>query len=277
MRRVIVDVATGDNYRKGQARLARILRDRGEEVVLFDELSHPDQGDNTPVRQMPADWPKHHEVPYAFKACALKWVADRGADVVLWMDSAVLPIRSLEPLWQRIEHDGYWFAQNSCTNYEQTADSAYPALFPGRFHGPDTYAVDLAGARELNRQIPHVIACTFGLNLRSDVGATFLREYYRLATETHAFLGPWINLNNSRSQHPARMAPCGPPDVLGHRHDQTAASVIAWKLGMKLTPGHRDHNGDYLVYPEWFQDCQVPRGALMVHDGGMQKQPEDYL
>ena len=38
-------------------------------------------------------------------------------------------------------------------------------------------------------------------------------------------------------RHEKRMAPCGIPgplDVLGHRHDQTALSVIAWRLGCVL-------------------------------------------
>lgn len=80
------------------------------------------------------------------------------------------------------------------------------------------------------------MATTFGLNLRHPLGDAFLEEYVRLA-KTNAFCGPWTNTNNPEwekwRQDPSRMGPCGPPDVLGHRHDQTAASMLVWKLGMK--------------------------------------------
>jgi hypothetical protein len=277
MRRAVVNVATGPHYRKGQARLARILDfdsdvlDIGTDLLLWDDLPHADGGDNTPVYQIPPEWPSHSAKPYAFKAYALQAAANRGYDLLLWMDAAVKPVQSLEPLWERIERDGYWFAENAWNNYEWTADSAYPALFPDWFG--DNVSLGMEAARRVNRTVPHVIACCFGLNLRSEIGATFLSEYYRLASETNAFMGPWSNRNytgNVLRQSAARTAPCGPPDVIGHRHDQTAASVIAWRLGMQLTPGHRAKDGDVLAYPCWFDGGKVPSNVMLVHDGSME-------
>jgi hypothetical protein len=169
-------------------------------------------------------------VPYAFKAYALEDLRKEGADLVIWADACIVPIRSMEPLWEKIERDGYWFMRNGYTNYEWTADSAYPDLFPELVRG--------SLAREVNKTIPHVVATSFGLNLQSEIGKAFLDEYYRLASTTRALCGPWQNSNapNVAGRNTDRWsAPCGPPDVSGHRHDQTAASVIAWRLGMKLT------------------------------------------
>jgi hypothetical protein len=163
-------------------------------------------------------WPSHQEKPYAFKAYALKTVDYSLAfDTLLWADSCILPVADMEPLWQKIETDGYWIARNGWNNYQWTADSAYPDLF---FDWDEPYA------RQLNREIPHVVATSFGISLKHAIGREFLAEYYRLASDTNAFCGPWTNTPNT---------PCGPPDVIGHRHDQTAASVIAWRLGMRLT------------------------------------------
>ena len=133
----------------------------------------------------------------------------------------------MEPLWEKIEREGYWLAINGWTNYEWTADSAYPDLFPG---------MKLEQARELNKKFTQIVATCFGLNLKHPTGATFLRQYYQLA-QTKAFCGPWGNTASEQGPkyHPSMMGECGPPDVLGHRHDQTAASVIAWRIGCHLT------------------------------------------
>jgi hypothetical protein len=223
MKHAVVNVATTDHFRVGQKRLAYRLEMMGEP---FEYWTWEASG-----------WPLHSDIPYGFKAHALKAVADKGIDLLLWADSCILPIRSLEPLWERIEKDGYWFARNGFSNYEWTADSAYPDLFHDVSCEAAHFWID--GMRAINRTIPHVVATAFGLNVKHPLGKAFLNEYFRLASETRAFCGPWINTNHA-SAHPRRSerwryGACGPPDVKGHRHDQSAASVIAWRLGMKLT------------------------------------------
>lgn len=217
MRRAICCVATTPRYQKGMKRLANAVI---EEVFAKRDIWRA-------WNVEPEGCPTHAQIPYAFKAYALKDVA-HDADLLLWADASILPIRSLEPLWERIERDGYWFANNGWRNDQWTADSAYPDLFPD-----DTYDV----ARAVNSHIPHVVATSFGLNVKSEIGREFLNEYYRLASTTKAFCGPWWNSNGEREDYRkfAGAAPCGPPSCLGHRHDQCAASVIAWRLGMKLT------------------------------------------
>lgn len=233
MKRVICNVADGQ-YAKGQQRLLK----------AFDPAIVAGMGSGDSVKivtwcnSLPMYSPKHSEVPYAFKAWAVKAADDvHEADSILWCDACIVPgARPLADLWERIETEGYWISNNGFTNYEWTADSAYPDLFP-------EYCLAVSEAREredalnetreVNRRIPHVVATTFGLSMRHPIGRNFLAEYLRLA-QTNAFKGPWINLTNGVSNDP-RCQPCGPADVRGHRHDQTAASVIAWRLGMKLT------------------------------------------
>lgn len=227
MKRAIVNVATTPYYQRGQARLAGMAQHIGiAELVMLKETPGP----------------RHSDVPYAFKAYGLMQAVDAGAEVVLWCDSCILPVRSLAPLWERIERDGYWFSKAGWSNYEWTADSAYPDLFPALYDTSKSSEVmspdeSLRQARVFNRQIDHVAATAFGLNIEHALGRRFFNEYYRLASETGAFRGRWwnrahpdnININRSDAMT------CGPPDVRGHRHDQTAASVIAWRLGFKLT------------------------------------------
>jgi hypothetical protein len=219
MNRCVLNVATG-SYVCGQERLIKALS------PISEVTRH------TWANCLPEGSPSHTERPYAFKAYALAHAADAGATTLLWADACILPIRSMEPLWERIEREGYWIARNGWTNYEWTADSAYPDLFPT--HSPQD-------ARRVNRTIPHVVATAFGLSLKTPIGRNLFAEYYRLASHTKAFCGPWINANyqekpgDMRPLMGDRCQPCGSSDVRGHRHDQTALSVIAWRLGCKLT------------------------------------------
>lgn len=196
MKGFVVNVATGDHYIKGQKRLTQALGS-GASMLAWTNI-------------LPAGSPPHREVPYAFKAFALQDAAERGNSLLLWADASILPIGSLGPLFDRIYENGYWISRNGWMNSEWTADSAY---------------ADLEVSREINACIPHVVGTAFGVNALHEKGRALLSEYVRLA-KTRAFCGPWRN---------AQETPCGPAGVLGHRHDQTALSVIAWRLGLELT------------------------------------------
>jgi len=186
--RAIVSVATGQ-YVTGLDRLLNAFA--GEKIISWR---------NT----LPTYSPAHSEIPYAFKAWALKAAhCSHGADVVLWCDACIMPgARPLSELWAMIERNGYWFSRNGYSNDTWTCKEAYPLL---------------GITEEENKNVEHVVATTFGLDLRSAIGRAFLDEYLRLA-QNRSFCGPWI----------------GGVGVQ-HRHDQTAASVIAHRLGMKLT------------------------------------------
>jgi hypothetical protein len=194
MRRLVVNVATGA-YVAGQRRLKLALSDPS--MCWAD--------------QMPPGALTHKRMPYSFKAFAVEAGRLAGADLVLWADACILPIRSMEPLWDLIESKGYWFSRNyGFKNGQWCSDAALPLL---------------GITREEAFQQDHVVATTFGLNLRSEIGATFAAEYLRLA-QNGSFRGPWTNKDGEASADPR---------VTGHRHDQTAASVIAARLGMVLT------------------------------------------
>jgi hypothetical protein len=194
MNRLVLNVATGA-YVAGQQRLKRALSDPS--MCWAD--------------QMPPGSPTHKRTPYAFKAFAVEAAARQtGAKLILWADACILPIRSMEPLWDLIEKQGYWFSRNGFPNGQWCSDASLPLLGITR--------------EEAFRQ-EHVVATTFGLNLASEVGATFASEYLRLA-QNGSFRGPWKNENGEASADPR---------VTGHRHDQSAASVIAARLGMVLT------------------------------------------
>ena len=225
MRRALVTVATEPWH---------ILQDR--QIQWFKEVDP--HCTIKSWRSIPPGWPSHTDKPYAFKSKALL-EASRTCDVLLWCDSAVVPVRDLAPLWERIEHDGYWVMNNGWKNYEWTADSAYTELFQG---------LSLDAARQLNKTIPHVCAAAFGISMNRLVGRELLDEYCRLS-DTQAICGPWKNTPET---------PCGPADVLGHRHDQTILSVVAHKLHLRLTN-----------CPDLFAYAPGTDASILVSDGGM--------
>jgi hypothetical protein len=179
--------------------------------------------------RFPAGSPAHEQKPYAFKVYAIaEAIRECDPDLILWIDASVVPVKSLARLWEKIRRDGYWLAINGWTNYEWTADDAYPDLFP---------ECSLAEAREKNKTFPQMVGTAFGLNMRSEIGQKFFHELFRLASETNSFCGPWGNTASPAGPKycAEMMGLCGPADVLGHRHDQTAMSVLAWRMEMKLT------------------------------------------
>jgi hypothetical protein len=188
MSRAIVSVATG-RYIPGLDRLTEWCAANGEDYITWRD-------------QLPAGSPKHEDVQYAFKAYALRSAQAKGFKALLWCDACILPIKPLEPLWRKIEEDGYWMSDNGYVNTQWTCEAAYPLL---------------GVTKEENDQIHHIVATTFGISMDHPIGREFLSEYYRLANNG-SFCGPWV----------------GGVGVQ-HRHDQTAASVIAHRLGMKLT------------------------------------------
>ena len=193
VKKVVVNVATGA-YVIGQRRLRRWCTDP---VMYWADC-------------MPPGALTHKRMPYGFKAWAIEAARLAGADLVLWADASISPMRPMDPLWDLIERQGYWFSRNGYTNGEWCCDAALPLLGITR--------------EEAFRQ-EHVTAGSFGLDLRSEIGRTFASEYLRLA-QNGSFRGPWTNKDGEASADPR---------VSGHRHDQTAASVLVHRLGMALT------------------------------------------
>lgn len=185
--RGVVSVGTG----KYRANLDRLRLAAGDGRYFFD---------------LPTGCP---DIPYAFKPYAIMQARERGYDTILWCDSSVAPIRSLDPLWTLIEQQGYWFSDNWNWNCGQwTSDEALTLL---------------GITREEAFTIPHLCATAFGLDFKHRFGREFFSQWLKLLP---AFKGPWTNENGEASSDKR---------VLGHRHDQTALSVIVHRMGLNVS------------------------------------------
>lgn len=222
-KRCTICVANGHWYPRGAARQKESLIANG----------FPDADIRQWVNEYPPGCPTHQDVPYAFKPYAFQNAyAVLAYTTVLWMDASCYAIGSLDPVFEQIERDGYLLFANDATVGEWCADSALPAL---------------RLTRDEAMEIPEISACVMGLDFRHQVAREFFDKWMKLANDGITFKGSHTNKNGECSADPR---------VKGHRHDQTAASVLAYRLGMKHT-----HMPMHLSYK--FTGCNSPDTRIL--------------
>jgi len=199
MKICLVNFANGqERYIKGQARLKRTFLEHG---YKGDFAFYTDESQ--------LGCPMHKKMPYAFKAYALMEQFKKGYDILIWADSLITLERPFQSVLKRIKKNGYILPLNGWTTGQWCSDSALKTL-------------DITREEAFN--IPHLMACLMAWDCSVERNRIFLESYLARAKDG-TFQGDWKN-NNKQVSTDAR--------VLGHRHDQTAASVIAFKLGMKF-------------------------------------------
>lgn len=152
--------------------------------------------------------PPHKEVPYAFKSYAFQEAIKKGYEYILWADSPIKVIGDLNKAFDRLKEYGYLLGTGGWNTGQWCSDDCMNAF---------------GLIREELFKMPHLTACVMGFDYTNDLSKEFLRQLHFRAVEQITFKGAWKNLNKEVSD-------C--PDVLGHRHDQTVASIIAQNLGM---------------------------------------------
>ncbi len=213
----IITLATNDQrFAEGLVRLEDSVRRSGFRGTFL----------SLPPGSFPPGCPSHQDVPFAFKPHCFREASARGMDLVLWLDSACVVLRSLDPLFRAMARDGYVLFRNQAYVVgEWASDQAIHAL-------------ELS--REESMSISEVNAAAIGLNLRHPAAAAFLDQWYRAAQGEVAFRGSREPLRTAEDYQAMKWNRSGrasaDPRVRGHRHDQTVAGVLAHRLQMKLTP-----------------------------------------
>ena len=169
------------------------------------------------VNALPGGAPRHERdditaycaKPYAFVEAA------RNADVVIWCDAAYVPIRHIRPLINHICGVGYYFCQNGYKVGQWVNDRMLGYFGLTR---DDSFAIE------------EVSGSCIGLDMRKAVCCEFLREW---VASVPVFPGPHTNTGVTEHDYRANRGFCSADSrCLGHRHDQSAASIIAVRLGM---------------------------------------------
>jgi hypothetical protein len=198
MKKCVINFARNGWYPAGQRRLDASLRNVGfdGDVLIWSE-----------EQQIGA--PGHGVSPYAFKPFALREAARRGYDLVIWADASVWAIRNIEPMFGHLERNG-WMLFFNCQAGSWTSDACLASF---------------GVTRDQAMEIPMLMGICMGWNLKWPQCQAFLSSWLEKASDGVTFPGSWTNRQQEVSTDPR---------VLGHRHDQSAASLIAWRLNMDL-------------------------------------------
>jgi len=219
-------MALGEHYQSLMGRLISSLRKHDDpvDVVSWSNTLPP----GAPGGDMP--WAAYCAKPFALKAAA-----DQGYDIVLWLDTAYFAVKHSGPIFDHIEGHEYYVQQNGNMVGNWCTDAALETL---------------EISREEAMQIPEIASGAIGLDVRKLNPHTFMNEWCRLASDGVTFIGAHANEALGREEIVRRRLPdrtvgfvSHDKRVFGHRHDQTAASVIAHKLGWVgvLRPDYTDY------------------------------------
>lgn len=195
----IVNTAIGSWHPAGQDRLIASVNAHNSDIdcVVFRDAYPPNS-------------PTHKEVPYAFKPYAVLSAMSMGYKYILWLDAAVVVRKNLAPLWEYIKENGHYLQDNAGWNTGQWCT--------------DAALTTLGMTREEAFKTPHLMACIMGFDVSNTRTAKFIEDWVNKSKDGVSFLGAWTNTNGEVSKDKR---------VLGHRHDQTVASVLSSRLGMK--------------------------------------------
>ena len=155
----------------------------------------------------PEDCPTHDSSPFAFKFFCIKEVLKTNHKKILWLDTSVIIKRPIDDIFEHLDKKGYFFLLNHDL---------------GSFCH-DRALTTLGISREESFRLPCMQGTNFGLNFNFECVNVFFKKVLELSVDGITFPGPHNN-NEFKASKDSR--------VKGHRHDQTAMSVVAIQQGM---------------------------------------------
>jgi hypothetical protein len=158
--------------------------------------------------------PTHQQSPYEFKIHSIvkAWEQFPNEKIVLWCDSSLWLVGDLSKIEKIIQEDGYFFEEAG--HYVNDWTNQHTRKY-FNLYPEENYTMFSAGL--------------VGLDKTSPVAMSFFAEW-RLSAKAGCFKGDWSN----------------------HRHDMSAGSIIASRMGMKYQRGgsHMAYIGDGYQEPE---------------------------
>jgi len=157
------------------------------------------------------DYTAYCAKPFAMAAAA------KTADIVILLDAAFYPIRDIQPLVDHIATRGYYFCDNGARVGNWASDACL---------------LEMLLLRDDAMKITEISSYCVGLDMRVPTCRTLLEEWMFAAKSPHIF--PGSHTNTSPTTPGVRNAGWISADerCKGHRHDQTALSIIAHRLKM---------------------------------------------
>lgn len=150
----------------------------------------------------------HGENPYSFKIYAIQKAIDAGYENILYLDTSVFAIKNVNPIFEEIQTNGFIFQEAGHYLGVWANDLTLNHFGISRDEAMNMLMIGNAGF--------------LGLNIKSEIGLTFFKMW-KESMEAGCFKGAWTNETKSESQDER---------CKGARHDMSASSAIANKLGI---------------------------------------------
>lgn len=172
---------------------------------------------------------------YCAKPFALMDALQAGADIAILLDAAFYPIRRIHPLVEWIAQTGYYFCRNGGNVGEWSSDRALNSM---------------GMTREEAFTVEEITSYCVGLNFHYGQSIELLQRWCGYAADRITIPGP-----HGGNRNPGFVS--NDSRVKGHRHDQTALSVIAHRMGMRnlvdrpIFTSYRGHESEKTVLVNW--------------------------
>lgn len=210
-KRCIINVAVGQWYPRGQHRLRTSLETENRrcdaDLLFWDSW--------------PPGSPAHHEMPFAFKSHAFRIARERGYRQILWLDAACWAVRSLQPMWDKLERDGFLFINNGWSMASCSSDFAL---------------THFRKTRDEAEQLLELTALCMGLNLDHAPAAAWLEDFETDCRNPKLMNGHLHNVPGREMVDPHSGVNCGiissDPRCLRHTREQAVASWLAHRWGL---------------------------------------------
>lgn len=161
----------------------------------------------------------HSENPYAFKIAAFQKAKDAGYTSILWLDSSVFAVASVEPIFERLERNGFVFQE------------------AGHMLGTwsnDECLIHFGISRDEAMSVPMIGNAGFlGLDF-NNVKANNFFGLWKRSMNSNIFKGEWNNDYKTESEDDR---------CKGHRHDMSCSSALVHRLGLF----HMAYKGDEIL------------------------------
>jgi hypothetical protein len=197
----IVSLGVGGHFTAGLARLAAGARANGFAGEIISWKDYPD------------GCPPHQAVPYGFKPYCMDLARQAGFQVVIWLDAACVPVRSLAPVIAEASARGHMFQWAPYNTGEWCSDTCL-----------DAFGLTRARAYSF---VHSLWACAMALDVSHPVGGEFLDRWLAASRDGRSFQGAWTNEKHQASTDGR---------VKGHRHDQAVGSILAYQMGLPFHP-----------------------------------------
>jgi len=147
--------------------------------------------------------------PYNIKAEAIEWAVNAGYEIIIWLDASFWALRDIMPFLDIVNGEGYYMGMSGYNCAQTCSDNQL-----------QYFGISRDEAEHMNE----TSSGAMGFNMANPTAKSFVEQFIKSAKDG-AFKGSRLHDNQSKD---SRFLFC--------RQDQSCASVIANKLGMKLTP-----------------------------------------